>query len=146
MPVSWRELEEPRAGVDPAGGCHPADGPDPARAGDGAELAWFGDGGKGLSPCPIPGIPDPSPGTCSEEAWTTRRYASYPGTCAEREIRLPEEAERQEECCFRHSEVNIYIYFLSAALKRRAGSLNTLLCVLLATTSLSFYLFNKGNG
>lgn len=36
--------------------------------------------------------------------------------------------------------------FLSAVLKCGARSLNTLLCIPLATTSLSFYLFEKGNG
>lgn len=93
MPVLWQELEEPRAVVNPRAGCGPADGPDPAHAGSGAELAWFGDSRKGPSPYPIPGlrgehgIPDPSPGICSEEAWTTWSYASYPGACAESEIK-----------------------------------------------------------
>ena len=67
MPVSWQELQEPRAVVNPGGGRGPADGPDPASTGSGAELAWFGDRGKGPSPCPVPalrgecGIPNPSP-------------------------------------------------------------------------------------
>lgn len=100
--VSWQELEEPRAVVNPRGGCGPADGPDPAHAGSEAESAWFGNGGKGPSPCPIPGrqgergIPDLSPRICSKEAWTTQSCTFYPGACAEGVIKPAQEAECRE--------------------------------------------------
>lgn len=112
--------------------------------------------GKGRTSAPSLGCegsatsPSLSLGICSEEACTTRSYASYPRACAEsgrkaarggRSLRGALLPATQKAAC-----VCVYIFILSAVLKCRASSLNILLCVLLATTSLSFYLFNKGNG
>lgn len=141
VPVVW-------AAVNPRARRAPADGPGQA------SLAWFGDNGKGPSLCPIPGLRGersvpkprgPQPWDGSEDAGTTQTSTSHPGASAEGGIK-PARGGRSPSVAL-GTRKSIYTFIIICRDQMRSeiskcsfvGSLSN--CF-----SLSFYLFNKGNG